>query len=193
MRKIINQITNKKAITQIRLLELKKLFLFFLLTSFLGWFYEVFLEVVIYRWGYSDRGVLIGPYCPVYGVGAIVLLLCLYKLMHTRISLGHRSITPLLVFVGIVLITTIIELGASYVMEWTTGGWMWDYTRFTPNFQGRIAWNPSLRFGIGGMFFLYILYPCFQNVTAKISDKRLTGITLLLGCLFLADCIYYFL
>lgn len=37
-------------------------FLYFLLYSFVGWVYEIFLEVVVYRWGYSDRGVLFGPY-----------------------------------------------------------------------------------------------------------------------------------
>ena len=42
------------------------------------------------------------------------------------------------------------RLITSYIMEWTTGSWLWDYTRFTPNFQGRIALNPSLRFGVGG-------------------------------------------
>ena len=45
-------------------------FLYFMFYSVIGWIYEVFLEVVVYRWGYSDRGVLIGPYCIVYGFGA---------------------------------------------------------------------------------------------------------------------------
>lgn len=36
--------------------KLEQLFLCFMLYSFLGWCYEVFLEVVVYRWGYSDRG-----------------------------------------------------------------------------------------------------------------------------------------
>ena len=42
--------------------------------AIIGWLYEVFLEVVVYRWGYSDRGVLFGPYCPVYGVGALLFI-----------------------------------------------------------------------------------------------------------------------
>lgn len=44
--------------------------LYFLMYAIVGWAYEVFLEVVVYQWGYSDRGVLFGPYCPVYGVGS---------------------------------------------------------------------------------------------------------------------------
>ena len=43
---------------------LQRYFLYFLLYSVLGWIYEVFLEVVVYRWGFTNRGVLFGPYCP---------------------------------------------------------------------------------------------------------------------------------
>ena len=48
--------------------------LYFFFYSMLGWLYEVFLEVVVYRWGFTNRGVLLGPYCPVYGVGALILI-----------------------------------------------------------------------------------------------------------------------
>lgn len=167
----------------------EEMFLFFLLASFIGWFYEVFLEVVIYHWGYSDRGVLTGPYCPVYGVGAIILLICLYSLRKRKIKIGTFSITPILVFMGIVVITTAIELFASYIMEWTSGGWMWDYTRFYPNFQGRIALNPSIRFGIGGMVFLYLLYPLFERLISKCSDNKVFVISAVCGVIFLADCV----
>ena len=139
--------------------KLSEYFLYFMLYSIIGWIYEVFLEVVVYRWGFSNRGVLFGPYCIVYGVGAIVLILCLWKLKEKRICIGKIPVTPLLVFIGIVLITTAIELAASYIMEFTHGEWLWDYRRFAFNFEGRIALNPSIRFGIGGMVFLYGLQP----------------------------------
>ena len=50
----------------------------------LGWCYEVFLEVVVYRWGFSNRGFLWGPYLPVYGVGALLILGCLGRLKTGR-------------------------------------------------------------------------------------------------------------
>ena len=104
-------------------LKLSKMYLFFFIISILGWIYEVFLDVVVYRWGFTNRGVLIGPYCPVYGCGAIAILFCLKKLMKKKIRLFKTNITPAIVFVGIVVITTIIELIASYIMEFTTGSW----------------------------------------------------------------------
>ena len=58
--------------------DIQKLFLYFMMYACVGWIYEVFLEVVVYRWGYSDRGVLTGPYCPVYGVGALFFIFLVY-------------------------------------------------------------------------------------------------------------------
>ena len=166
-------------------------FLYFMFYSVIGWIYEVFLEVVVYRWGYSDRGVLIGPYCIVYGFGAVILLLALSGLMKKKIKLGPVNVTPFLVFVGIVLITTVIELIASYIMEFTAGEWMWDYTRFAFNFQGRIAPNPSIRFGIGGMVILYLLHPLARRFTEKASLKVQRTAAVICLVLFAADCIHY--
>lgn len=64
--------------------KFQQYFLYFMMYAFIGWFYEVFLEVVVYRWGYSDRGVLFGPYCPVYGVGAILFLFLVYPLIKNK-------------------------------------------------------------------------------------------------------------
>ena len=47
--------------------------MYFFLYAIIGWLYEVFLEVVIYKWGFSNRGVLFGPWLPVYGFGAFTL------------------------------------------------------------------------------------------------------------------------
>lgn len=65
--------------------------LYFFFYSVLGWLYEVFLEVVVYRWGFTNRGVLLGPYCPVYGVGALVFLLAFSRLMAKRSQRGSAG------------------------------------------------------------------------------------------------------
>ena len=85
------------------------------------------------------------------------------------------------------MITTVVELIGSYIMEFTSGGWMWDYTRFAFNFQGRIALNPSIRFGIGGMIFLYVLQPLFVRLTKKIPEKAFSVLTGVLAVLFIID------
>lgn len=164
-------------------------FLYFLFYSILGWIYEVFLEVVVYGWGFSNRGVLFGPYCVVYGFGALILILSLSGLKARPIRVKSVNIAPILVFVGIVLITTAVELAASYLMEITQGGWMWDYTRFAFHFQGRIALNPSIRFGIGGMIILYLLQPLARRFTQQ-ANPKVQQTTALIGLVLLAvDCI----
>ena len=173
-------------------LKLSKMYLFFFIISVLGWIYEVFLEVVVYKWGFSNRGVLTGPYCPVYGCGAIAILLCLEKLMKKKIRLSKVNITPAIIFVAIIFITTLIELIASYIMEFTTGSWMWDYTRFNFNFQGRIALNPSIRFGIGGMIILYVFYPIFEKFIKSIGEKKTVIFAIITSLIMLIDALFVF-
>jgi len=58
--------------------KLRKYFIFFMMYGVVGWLYEVFLEVVVYKWGFSNRGVLFGPYLPIYGFGALVFIILFY-------------------------------------------------------------------------------------------------------------------
>lgn len=168
-------------------------FIYFMMYSIIGWLYEVFLEVVVYRWGFSNRGVMFGPYCIIYGVGALILIFSLSRLQKKRIYIGKLLVTPVLVFIGIVVITTVIELIGSYIMEFTRGEWLWDYTKYAFNFQGRIALNPSIRFGIGGMIFLYLLQPLFTKLLGKCSDKAVYTIGIILAVVFAADAVYTFI
>ena len=170
--------------------KLSRYFFYFMLYSIIGWIYEVFLEVVIYHWGYSNRGVLFGPYCVIYGVGALILLFSLQGLKKRSIRLGPVPITPVLVFVAIVVITTVVELIGSYIMEWTTGGWLWDYHRFAFNFQGRIALNPSLRFGVGGMILLYGLQPLLERLANRLPPVVFSVVIRLLLVLLAADAAF---
>ena len=156
----------------------------------IGWIYEVFLEVVVYRWGYSNRGVLFGPYLPVYGFGALTFIILLGKLKKKKIKICNINITPILIFLGIIIISTTIELIASYIMELSSGSWAWDYTHYAFNFQGRIALNPSIRFGIGGMIFMYILQPLFEKIKNK---KVINTLFIIFAFTLVSDLIYTFL
>ncbi|MBC3938013.1 hypothetical protein D4A47_03715 [Anaerotruncus massiliensis (ex Liu et al. 2021)] len=169
------------------LVKAERYFLCFLSYSVLGWLYEVFLEVAVYRWGFSNRGVLFGPYCPIYGVGALVLVLSLRRLRDRDIRIGKLPVTPLLVFASAGAIATVIELIGSYVMELTTGGWMWDYRAYPLNFQGRIALNPSVRFGLGGLVFLYLLQPLLERAARRLPDRALALLSGSLAGLMLLD------
>ncbi len=172
--------------------KIQEYFLYFMCYSVIGWCYEVFLEVVVYRWGFSNRGVLFGPYCTIYGFGALLLIFTLGGLKKKKIYLGKLPAAPFLVFAGIVLIATAVELAASYLMEWLYGGWLWDYTRFHWNFEGRIAFNPSIRFGIGGMVFLYLLQPVLEKAAGRMPQTVRKTAAGLLAAILAADMVYTF-
>ncbi|MDO4173130.1 MAG: putative ABC transporter permease [Eubacteriales bacterium] len=148
--------------------------LYFMLYAVFGWCYEVFLEVCIYHWGFTNRGVLFGPYCPIYGVGAMMFLLCFGRLMRRRGGKLFRICRPALVFAGSMAVATAVELAASYLLEWTVGSWPWQtYADYAWNFQARIALSPSVRFGIGGVLFLYIMQPLFERLVGRLGPKAM--------------------
>lgn len=173
--------------------KVERFFIYFMLYSILGWIYEVFLEVVVYRWGFTNRGVLFGPYCPVYGFGALAFLFLVYPLIKEK-DLKEKILMIPVVFLTTMLIATVLELLTSYICEFTLGSWPWQtYSEYKYNFQARIALSPSIRFGIGGILFLYILQPIYEKISDKIGEKRITFLSKTIFCIIVIDCIYTFL
>ena len=172
--------------------KLQKYFIYFVLYSMIGWIYEVFLEVVVYKWGFNNRGVLFGPYCPVYGFGALAFIFTVYPLVKDKKWTKKILMIPI-VFLLCMGIATLIELVTSYICEFAMGSWPWQtYRDYKYNFQGRIALSPSLRFGLGGVIFLYLLQPLFEKICNKLSSKKLIVITSILGIALVCDMIYTF-
>ena len=168
---------------------LQRLFLYFFLYAVLGWIYEVFLEVVVYRWGFTNRGVLFGPYCPVYGVGALAFLLCFHRLMERKRPRWLVWARPFLLFLGCMAVATGIELVTSYILEAITGSWPWQtYVDYAVNFEGRVALSPSIRFGLGGVVFLYVLQPLFRRLVTALGKYRPAVFYVTAGCMLL-DCV----
>lgn len=178
---------------------IKKYFLIFMMYSIIGWLYEVFLEVVVYRWGFTNRGVLFGPYCPIYGFGALIFIFCFRKFIKNKnIVIGNKGITKFVkaicVFLGCMIVATIIELIASYILEFFTGHWLWEtYVNYKYNFQGRIALSTSIRFGIGGLIFMYLIQPVLDKLISKVNSKKLNIIFFLVLIILIADIVYTFL
>lgn len=170
--------------------KVQEYILYFILYSIIGWCYEVFLEVIVCGWDFPDRGFLVGPYCIVYGFGALIFICILNRFKYNKIKLFNINITPILMFLMVIFISTTVELIASYIMEFITGSWMWDYTNYSFNFEGRIALNPSVRFGIGGIIFLYLVQPLFEKITNKLNDSKLTIISSFITTILIIDLIY---
>ncbi len=164
--------------------------LFFWIYAVIGWIYEVTLETVIYRWGFSNRGVLFGPWLPVYGFGATVFLLLWYRLIKGK-TLKKKLLMIPAIFLLTMATATLIELITSYLCEWTIGSWPWQtYADYAINFQARIALSPSIRFGIGGVIFLYVIQPLLDRLAARMKDKALYVTAILIVTVLAVDLAY---
>lgn len=178
-----------KNITNIEILKkYKKLFLSFMFYSVLGWIYEVFLEVIVYKWGFSNRGVLFGPYCPVYGFGALIIIKLFGEKFKYKHGIKEYIKSGIFVFFACGVIATLIELAASYILEFLTGSWPWqNYVDYALNYEGRIALSTSVRFGIGALIIVAFIEPVFNMLLKNMSYKIFNLLFYLVFIVFSVD------
>lgn len=167
--------------------------IYFMMYAMIGWIYEVFLEVVVYKWGFSNRGVLFGPWLPVYGFGALIFIFFIYPMIRDKKYPKKIFYLPL-VFLGCMVSATLLELITSYICEAFMGSWPWQtYADYKINFQARIALSPSIRFGLGGTVFLYVLQPIFELICRNLGNKKTKTLSIIILITLLVDMIYSFL
>ncbi len=148
----------------------------FTVCALCGWLYEEGLELAVYH-AYADRGVLHLPLLPIYGFGGLLLVL-LYR----------KRNAAWFVFVTAALVTTVLELAASYPLEWALGYLPWDYSAWICNFDGRISLLSSLIFGGLALLLVKVVHPlCRKLEDAPSIPVNLAGI--LCGAAFLTDCV----
>jgi uncharacterized membrane protein len=166
--------------------------IYFFLYAIVGWIYEVFLEVVVYKWGFSNRGVLFGPWLPVYVFGALIFLFTAYPLIKNK-KLSTKLLRIPLVFLICMFSATLLELITSYICEFFMGSWPWQtYADYKINFQARIALSPSIRFGIGGVAFLYLVQPLLEKLCNKLGPKKVKLYSVIILIVLALDMLYSF-
>lgn len=164
--------------------------LYFFFYSAAGWLVEsCYCSVPARKW--INRGFLTGPLCPIYGTGAVVLVLFLGPIMERAIYIPgierQISITPAIVFLCGIVLCDIVEFITSVLLEKLFHARWWDYSEKPFNIQGRICLGHSFYWGIGSMVFLYLIHPFVSGVIDKIPRDN---IHLILGAalgIFLVD------
>ena len=153
--------------------------LFFIFCAF-GWVWEVSLHL-LQTGEFVNRGVLHGPWLPIYGGGCILILTLLYRFRKKPVGM----------FFLIILLCGAVEYFTSWLLEVLNDGqhW-WDYTGYYLNVNGRICAEGLLVFGIGGMAFIYVLAPVIDNLLEKVSLKILGIVCAGLLIVFGADVIW---
>ena len=148
-----------------------------------GWVWEVSLHLVA-NGTFVNRGMLHGPWIPIYGAGSLLILTLLYRLRKK----------PILEFTAIVILAGIIEYMTSYYTEELFSGkkW-WDYQGYFLNLDGRICAEGLLTFGIGGMILVYLIAPMLDNYLRKMKTQIAVPICVILLSLFMIDQVYSFI
>lgn len=168
------------SLNYLRYYSVWSLLMMFFMLSFMGWVWEVSLHLIT-DGVLVNRGVMHGPWLPIYGCGSVLMLLFLNRFRRN----------PALEFILIVVLCGSVEYFTSLVLEIVHGGtrW-WDYTGYFLNLHGRICAEGLLVFGIGGMAIVYVLAPFLDGMFRRLPVKALMAAGLILTGIFAADQIY---
>lgn len=156
-------------------------FMLFIIYSIIGWIIEVINEVITEK-RFVNRGFLIGPYCPIYGLGVLLM-----------VSLLNRYINdPIVVFIMSIVIFSMLEYFTSFVMEKLFKARWWDYTNRKFNINGRICLETMIPFGVGGLIVMYAVNPFIVDLISNIPDSIFNFIVAIVFIIFLIDNIISF-
>lgn len=159
-----------------------KYFLLFLIYSFIGWSIEV-LATYINTKKIVDRGFLLGPYCPIYGWGGVLMTIFLTRYQDNII----------LLFIMSVIICGTLEYFTSYFMEKIFNARWWDYSEKKINLHGRVCAETLIPFGLLGTFVICFLNPFLFKLLSLIPNLLIIILFIVLLVLFTADNIISFI
>lgn len=151
-------------------------FLVFIIYSFIGWIFEVFITFVNTH-KFVNRGFLIGPVIPIWGAGCVLI----------TILVKDQSILRLIIFSG--TIGAILEYAVNYIMEKIFKARWWDYSHLPFNVNGRIWLGSVLLFGFGGLFVVKYISPWLFNLVTEIDPTMLCALSMILFMVLIADII----
>ena len=153
--------------------------LIFFSFGMVGWFWEVCLHLYM-DGAFVNRGVLLGPWLPIYGVGGVMAILLSKKWIDR----------PFVSFFMIILMAGIMEYATGWYLETFKGAKWWDYTGYLLNIKGRVCLEGLLVFGLAGVLGIYIMAPILDELFNKIPKKIRISALIVLVTLFIGDMIY---
>ncbi|MDK2967666.1 putative ABC transporter permease [Lacrimispora sp.] len=148
---------------------LSELFLCFFFYSLLGWLYESLFCSIFGERRFINRGFLLGPYCPIYGTGAVLCWLVL------------RDNTNIFeVFAIAAVLCCVVEYITSFCMEKVFHARWWDYSNMPFQLHGRICLYGGIIFGSGVVVVKFFVQPTLMQFTALLNESLLNGLALVL-------------
>lgn len=161
-------------------MNIDNIFLIFTIYSFLGWC----TEVVYQYWAqkkFINRGFLHGPFCPIYGSCAL-LIIFLLEYFSNRI---HVNLITL--FIISTALISFIEYITSYILEKLFNSKWWDYTDDPLNLNGRICLHFSLAWGFATILGFKVIHPIISYFISLIPLVVCKYLTILIILYFTID------
>lgn len=133
---------------------------YFFIYACLGWILEE-IYCIMETHTFTNRGFLFGPLCPIYGYGALILIIFFRKYKKN----------PIKVFFLAAIIFSIFEYITDFFLEALFASRWWDYTGFFLNLNGRITFSFSIVWGLGSFIFIRFIHPFVTKLLGKILVK----------------------
>ena len=157
--------------------QLDTWFTVFMVYSFAGWVFEELVGYVLNH-KFSNRGFLIGPICPIYGFGALLI----------TFALGDAQ-NIIAIFCVSMVGSVLLEYFTSYLMEKLFHARWWDYRDNAFNLNGRICLSAALMFGLLGVVIVRITNPALLEFLGSMTPELRAAISLILLGILVGDAI----
>lgn len=156
-----------------------KYILYFIFYSALGGIAETLYRLATEHQLYGVHGFLHLPILPIYGVGALMII----------VLLSPRIKHPAALFVLAALLASIVEFVAHWLIEVIFGVWIWGYENNSFNLFGRVSLISSIAFGFAALLIVYLIHPRLVAITKRLPKKVIAIAATILGGIVLVDIV----
>ena len=176
--------TSQKKKRTINGISIWRILAYFIIYSVLGYMIETIYGMITKGVWESRQSFLYGPFCGIYGLGAVVMIVCLHKF--------PRKFNTL--FVGGFIVGSIVEYVVSFIGEMLLGVKWWDYSNMPLNLNGRICVYFSVFWGFLGIYLIASLNPKVDKIINWIKSKfktykGLKSFVMTVFILLMIDCV----
>lgn len=156
----------------VRLCSYQTLFVLFMFGSMAGFLIEGVCHIFKAGFWENHSAVVWGPFCIIYGIGAVAVYL---------LSCGLSKCSLFLRFAAFTFSGAAIEYISSLFQETCFGSVSWDYIDHFMNIEGRVSLQMALFWGVLGLLFMEIIFPLTNQVLHRLQGKCLTVACAILG------------
>lgn len=153
--------------------------LYFFIYAILGWGVEV-IHAALKRGRFENRGFLNGCWCPIYGVGVVLVLLCLTPI----------NINVFVLFLASLALTSVLEFAVGFVLEKLFKTKWWDYSKEHFNIKGYVCLKYSILWGLACVIIVDLVHPMIAqlvHITPELAKYIICGI---LSAAFVVDAVF---